>query len=121
MSAKPMVLTESLPAVDQRMQRIPRLGVRTSTAITERPAASGNVPDSPLCWKPIARRVRKSNGEAVVPSGQAPTTGCGALEQGNALFIVCHDCLVPQLQELLIGHALLCGGKSQVGLAYRAS
>ena len=63
--------------------------------VTERPAESGNMPNSPLCWKPIARLVGKSNGEAVVPSGQAPTMGCGALEQGNALFIVCHDCLVP--------------------------
>src|ERR1700722_471928 len=96
------------------MQRVPRLGVRTSTAITERPAVSGNVPASPLCWKPIARLVGKSNGKAVGPSCQAPTTDCGALEQGDPLFIVCHDVLVPQLQELLIGHALLGGRKSQV-------
>ena len=50
----------------------------------------------------------------MVPSGQAETMGCGAFDHGDPLFIVGHDCRMPCLKELLVGHALLCAGKGQV-------
>jgi hypothetical protein len=50
----------------------------------------------------------------VVPSRQAETTGCGAFDHGDLLFIIGRDCRMPCLQELLVGHALLCAGERQV-------